>query len=148
MIGSTQTAASRVQPALSVETMVATPGSPQRAEVGDPDGLAKPEGEHLANPSPSNERVQLAIDALQNYELLKPIPVVVESLSNKLFIAEAPDLNISMSDTSLAGVLLLLKDHITTIYEEFRMKKTMNPKETRQLEILQMYIGKTRRNWR
>lgn len=135
-----------VQPSLSVEAMMETPRSLPRAEVGDPDDLAKlASGEHPAKPAPKDERLQMTIDSLQNYELLKPIPVVIESLSDKFFTAEVPELNLSISETSLAGALLILKDHITTIYEEYRMKKMLNPEQARQLEILQIYIGKTRR---
>jgi len=124
-------------------------GSLRRAEVGDADFRANvAPAEYPAKPVPRNERVQLVIDSLQNYDLIKPIPVVIESLGDKIFTAEAPDLNFSMCDNSLGGALLLLKDRITTIYEEYRMKKTLDPEQARRLNILQTYIGKTRRNWR
>jgi hypothetical protein len=130
-----------------------TPGSLQtaeeRAEVDDPDDPPNAvSDEYPVKPAPKNERVQLVIDSLQNYELIKPIPVVVESLGDKIFTAEAPDLNLSMSEGSLGGALLLLKDRITTIYEEYRMKKIVDPEQARRLEVLQLYIGKAKRNWR
>lgn len=151
-----------MQQPMRVNAKPAVPVSPPRAEVGDreapahaapresrePPANASPPREAPAKQATRNERVELAIDSLQNYELVKPIPVIVESLGDKIFTAEAVDLNLSMSENSLGGALLLLKDRITTIYEEYRMKKTMSPEETRRFEVLQMYIGKTRRNWR
>jgi hypothetical protein len=121
------------QSSLSGGAMMATPRLPQSAEVGDP-------------PAPKDGRVQLTIDSLRNYELLRPIPVVVESVAGTFFTAQAQELNLSISETSLEDALVILQDQITTIYEEYRMKKTLNPEQARRLEILQMYIGKTRRN--
>jgi hypothetical protein len=122
---------------------------PERAETAASDA---PESaapvEAPARPAPTNERVQLIIDSLQNYELVKPIPVVVDSLADKIFTAEAPDLNLSISENSLGGALLLLKDRIAAIYEEYRMKTSLDPEQTRRLEALQTYIGKAKRNWR
>jgi hypothetical protein len=69
-------------------------------------------------------------------------------LGDKIFTVEAPDLDLSMTGNSLGSALLSLKDRITTIYEEYRIKKTMDREQERRLDILQMYIGKTRRNWR
>jgi hypothetical protein len=122
--------------------------SQEKAEANDTDALASvalPEAP--AQPAPRNERVQLIIDSLQNYDLIKPISVVVDSLADKIFTAEAPDLNLSISENSLGGALLLLKDRIATIYEEYRMKKTLDPEQARRFEILQTYIGKTKRSW-
>jgi hypothetical protein len=47
------------------------------------------------------DKVELTIDSLQNYELLKPIRVIVESLGDKVFVAEAPDLNVSTTGNSI-----------------------------------------------
>jgi hypothetical protein len=74
--------------------------------------------------------------------------VVLESFGDKIYTAEAPDLELSASDNTLGDALLLLKDQITTVYEEYRMKKTMNREQSRRFETLQTYIGKTKRNWR
>ena len=38
----------------------------------------------------------MAIDSLQGYDLVKPIPVLIEFLGDKVFVAEAPDLNLSI----------------------------------------------------
>jgi hypothetical protein len=159
-ISTTRTAASRrlctrarsylwteILDVLCVKAMTITPGSLQGAEVADSDALANA-SEYPVKPAPRNERVQLVIDSLQHYDPLKPIPVVVQSLGDKIFTVEAPDLDLSMTGNSLGSALLSLKDRITTIYEEYRIKKTMDREQERRLDILQMYIGKTRRNWR
>lgn len=36
------------------------------------------------------ERIELAIDSIQGYDLIKSIPVLIESLGDKVFVAEAP----------------------------------------------------------
>ena len=98
-------------------------------------------------PPTRQERVELAIDSLQNYELLKPIKVVVESLGDKVFVAEAPDLNVSTSGNSIGDVLILLKNQITNMYEDQTSKKNLDGERSRQFKVLETYIGRPRRNW-
>ena len=93
------------------------------------------------------ERIDLAIDRLPNHELIKPIPVLVESLGDKVFIAEVPGLDISMTGNSIGAVLLELKDRIANIYEAHRGTTNLSADKARQLNVLESYIGKTRRNW-
>ncbi|HYZ42597.1 MAG TPA: hypothetical protein VE687_18520 [Stellaceae bacterium] len=93
------------------------------------------------------EKIELAIDKLPNHELIKPIPVLIESLGDKVFIAEVPGLDISISGSSMGGVLLQLKEHIANIYEGHRVNNNLKPEGARQLKALESYIGKTRRNW-
>jgi hypothetical protein len=93
------------------------------------------------------ERIELAIDSLQNYELLKPIPVLVESLGDKVFVAEAPDLNISTTGNSVGAAFLLLKEQILSTYEGNRSKRVSDSDRARQLGIFETYIGRPRRHW-
>jgi len=93
------------------------------------------------------EKIELAIDKLPNHELIKPIPVLIESLGDKVFIAEVPGLDISITGNSMGGVLLQLKEHIANIYEGQRASNNLKPEAARQLKVLETYIGKTRRNW-
>jgi hypothetical protein len=93
------------------------------------------------------ERIELAIDSIQGYDLIKPIPVLIESLGDKVFVAEAPDLNLSTSGNSVGAAFLLLKEHIVTTYEGDRSKKGPDPQRTQQLAALEQYIGKPRRHW-
>jgi len=93
------------------------------------------------------ERIELAIDSIQGYDLIKPIPVLIESLGDKVFVAEAPDLNLSTTGNSVGAAFLLLKEHIITTYEGDRSKKGSDAQRTQQLAALEQYIGKPRRHW-
>lgn len=141
-----------VQAALYLDAEALTPatGALQRQRAGDPDpsGLVEtaPVVDH-PKPPPRAHKVELSIDSLQNYELLKPIRVVVEPLGDKVFVAEAPELNVSTSGTSVGGALILLKDHITTIYEGYSSKKNLDSERARQFKTFETYIGRPRRNW-
>jgi hypothetical protein len=65
----------------------------------------------------------------------------------KVFVAEAPDLNVSTSGNSVGGALILLKDHISTIYEGYTSKKNLDGERARQFKVFETYIGRPRRNW-
>jgi predicted RNase H-like HicB family nuclease len=93
------------------------------------------------------ERIELAIDSIQGYDLIKPIPVLIESLGDKVFVAEAPDLNLSTTGNSVGAAFLMLKEQIITTYEGDRSKKGPDPQRTQQLAALEQYIGKPRRHW-
>ena len=93
------------------------------------------------------ERIELAIDSIQGYDLIKPIPVLIESLGDKVFVAEAPDLNLSTTGNSVGAAFLLLKEQIVTTYEGDRSKKGPDSQRTQQLAALEQYIGKPRRHW-
>jgi hypothetical protein len=115
---------------------------------GSPNVLPEAEGPAPApKKSARSEKIELAIDKLPNHELIKPIPVLIESLGDKVFIAEVPGLDISITGNSMGGVLLQLKEHIANIYEGHRASNNLKPEGTRQLKVLETYIGKTRRNW-
>ena len=93
------------------------------------------------------EKIELAIDSLPNYEVLKPIPVLIESLGDKVFVAEAPDLNLSTTGNSVGAAFLMLKEHVATTYEGYRNRKGVDPERARQLALMDQYIGKTKRHW-
>jgi hypothetical protein len=118
--------------------------APPEAEAPSPPEAGTP------TPTPKRsgiEKIELAIDKLPNHELIKPIPVFIESLGDKVFIAEVPGLDISINGNSMGGVLLQLKEHIANIYETHRANNNLKPEGARQLKALESYIGKTRRNW-
>lgn len=122
-------------------------GPPQQARAADLVATG-PSAEPKLLPRPSKtEKIELAIDSLQNYEVLKPIAVFVESLGDKVFIAEAPDLNLSTSGNSVSHAFLMLKEHIVATYEGYRSKKALDPERARQLGVMDKYIGKARRHW-
>ncbi len=89
----------------------------------------------------------MTIESLQNYELIKPIPVIVEPLGDKIFVAEVPEMDLSITGNSVGDTLILLKDHIATVYEGLRIKKNLDTERTRQLRMLEAHIGKSRRSW-
>jgi hypothetical protein len=149
----------RVQHTLSVEGMAATreaSGKP-RAIAPNADGLANtangdgpadatPAGP-LPKPNSETARVELTIDSLRTYELVKPIPVFVEALGERHYVAEVPDLNITTSASSLSEILIVLKDSVTQIYDRLRIRRNLDPEEARQLKMLERYIGKSKRGW-
>lgn len=135
------------QSSVSVEPVLAASPPPRQTGSAAPDFVATPaSAEALRKPSRA-ERIELAIDSLQNYELIKPIPVLIESLGDKVFVAEAPDLNVSTTGNSVGVAFLLLKEHIITTYEGYRSKKGLDSERTRQLGIFDKYIGKAKRHW-
>ena len=98
----------RVQDALSVEGVAATRGAAAQPQpVADTlDAPVEPlptaatagglgdeaPGPAVARQNSETARVELTIDSLRNYELVKPIRVLVESLGERHYVAEVPDL--------------------------------------------------------
>ena len=88
------------------------PPPPVEGGAVSPEPSQAPETEEVTPPGPPNvlpeadipapapkksaraEKIELAIDKLPNHELIKPIPVLIESLGDKVFIAEVPGLDI------------------------------------------------------
>jgi hypothetical protein len=128
-----------------------TPSGPPNvvpeADIPTPTPAPTPTPTPAPKKSTGAEKIELAIDKLPNHELIKPIPVLIESLGDKVFIAEVPGLDISITGNSMGGVLLQLKEHIANIYEGQRASNNLKPEAARQLKVLETYIGKTRRNW-
>jgi hypothetical protein len=118
----------------------------ERPDIGVPPSKPPPIATEIER-STKIERIELAIDSIQGYDLIKPIPVLIESLGDKVFVAEAPDLNLSTTGNSVGAAFLLLKEHITTTYEGDRSKKGSGAQRTHQLAALEQYIGKPRRHW-
>ena len=140
----------RVQDAPSVEGMTATREAPRKAYAvaGDADGPAgAAPAASLPKQNSETARVELAIDSLRTYELVKPIPVFVESLGERHYVAEVPDLNITTSSSSLSEILIVLKDSVTQTYDRLRIRRDLDPEQARQLKILETYIGKSKRGW-
>jgi hypothetical protein len=141
--------AARVQRQVYANFEAPTPTSGSLEGPEDPSGPVEAAAPVIDQPKPPirTDKVELTIDSLQNYELLKPIRVVVESLGDKVFVAEAPELNVSTTGNSVGGALILLKDHISTVYEGYTSKKNLDAERTRQFKVFETYIGRPRRNW-
>jgi hypothetical protein len=132
-----------IQSTVALEGVAASESAPH-----PPPNTAPETGPTQPPPKPSRlERIELAIDSLQNYELIKPIPVLVESLGDKVFVAEAPDLNISTTGNSVGAAFLLLKEQILSAYEGNRSKRVSDSDRARQLAVFEKYIGRPRRHW-
>jgi hypothetical protein len=138
-----------ILPFAHAEAVTPTIGALHRPDADDqgPSGLFEP-APVVDHPKPPRiDKIELTIDSLQNYELLKPIRVIVESLGDKVFVAEAPELNVSTSGTSVGGVLISLKDHVSSIYEGYTSKQNLDSERARQFKMFETYIGRPRRKW-
>ena len=83
--------------------------------------------------------IDLIIDKLPRHALVKPIPVTISPLGDRVFIASTPDLDITVTGNSLSDALLLLKQQLESTYENLRGKAS-GREEERQLKRLRDYI--------
>jgi hypothetical protein len=140
-------AADNVVPLAIAGAPVATLEMEGLAEVAAPEPRAEAAAANSASkPAIGTSKIELTIDSLRSYELVKPIPVFVESLGERHYVAEVPDLNITTSASSLSEILIVLKNSITQTYDELRIRKNQDPEQARQLKALEAYIGKSKRS--
>jgi len=85
------------------------------------------------------DSIDLIIDKLPRHALVKPIPVTISPLGDRVFIASTPDLDVTVTGNSLSDALLLLKQQLESTYESLRGKAT-GREEERQLKRLRDYI--------
>jgi hypothetical protein len=138
----------RVRPALAtIEGLAASPTPARPPAAADAAGIAAAAAPEAPREPSGTTRVELTIDSLRSYDLVRPIPVVVESLGDRHYVAEVADLNISTSASSLSDILIILKDQVAQTYDGLRIKKNLDAEQTRQLKALETYIGKVRRGW-
>ena len=87
------------------------------------------------------DSIDLIIDKLPRHRLIKPVPVSISPLGDRVFVASAPDIDITVTGNSLSEALLLLKQHLETSYDSLRKGGSANNKEQdRQLQRLRTYI--------
>ena len=91
------------------------------------------------SPSGQGDGIDLIIDKLPRHALVKPIPVTISPLGDRVFIASTPDLDITVTGNSLSDALLLLKQQLESTYENLRGKAS-GREEERQLKRLRDYI--------
>lgn len=84
--------------------------------------------------------IDLIIDKLPRHKLVKPVPVSIAPLGDRVFVASAPDLDITVTGNSLSDALLLLKQNLETSYDSLRQGASRNKEQERQLERLRAYI--------
>ena len=85
------------------------------------------------------DSIDLIIDKLPRHKLIKPIPVTIAPLGDRVFVASTPDLDITVTGNSLSDALLLLKQQLELTYESLR-KNTSTKEQARQLQRLRDYI--------
>jgi hypothetical protein len=111
------------------------------------EAITAPGAAALAKAASAISRTELEIDSLRTYDLVRPISVVVEGLGERNYVAEVPDMNISISASNQSDIIIILKDRIAQIYDGLRLLKHLDAEQSRQLKVLESYIAKTRRGW-
>jgi len=89
--------------------------------------------------SSQGDSIELIIDKLPRHALVKPIPVTISPLGDRVFIASTPDLDITVTGNSLSDALLLLKQQLESTYENLRGKAS-GREEERQFKKLREFI--------
>jgi len=118
----------------------ATARSEPPAAAPDDSGQPAPAKERRAHSSSGQgDSIDLIIDKLPRHALVKPIPVTISPLGDRVFIASTPDLDITVTGNSLSDALLLLKQQLESTYESLRGKAS-GREEERQLRRLREYI--------
>jgi hypothetical protein len=128
------------------ETDSAPPAVPPTDGPAEPPQDASAAAATAAKPV-TPRRIEMTIDSLPNYDLLQPIPVVIEALDDRMFAAQAPALEISTTGSSIGGSFLQLKEQIGATYEQCRQKSSLTPERLHQIGLFQAYIGKAKRGW-
>jgi hypothetical protein len=106
---------------------------PSNAESDAPRTQDRPEAPK------QKDGINLIIDKLPRHRLVKPVPVSISPLGDRVFVASAPDLDITVTGNSLSDALLLLKQHLESSYDSLR-KGASGKDQARQLQLLHAYI--------
>jgi hypothetical protein len=125
---------------------------PPSEKPRDPPGPSAGPAPAAADTPPAAERpatpgqadgIDLIIDKLPHHGLIKPIPVTIAPLGDRVFVASTPDLDITVTGNSLSDALLLLKQQLESTYESLRNKVSTKEQE-RQLSQMRAYIQDSR----
>jgi hypothetical protein len=100
--------------------------------------------EDRPEPANASNSVELAIDSLPRFYLIKPIPVKVTPLGDRLFVASIPGLNISVTGDSFGEAVLLLKEHLISLLDNPRNIGSLDEQE-RQLQLIRSYVAEPAR---
>jgi hypothetical protein len=94
------------------------------------------------------EKFTRSIQSLDNYDLIRFIPVTIEPLGESVFVAVSTDLDLSVTGRTADEAVDLLKEMIIRIYEGSRSRKnTLDAARARQLKTLESFIGKSKGMW-
>jgi hypothetical protein len=146
--GATTGARPAAAPAPPPPSEAKPPSEPSREPSEPPAGRASAAGEAAQasdrRPAPrQTDGIDLIIDKLPRHGLVKPIPVTIAPLGDRVFVASTPDLDITVTGNSLSDALLLLKQQLEATYESLRDKASTKEQE-RQLSRLRAYIQDSR----
>lgn len=100
--------------------------------------------EDRPEPANASNNVELTIDSLPRFNLVKPIPVKVTPLGERLFVASIPGLNISVTGFSLGEAVLQLKEHLISLLDNPRNIGSIDEQE-RQLQLIRSYVSEPAR---
>jgi hypothetical protein len=98
-----------------------------------------PQEQNSREPQKQSDSIDLIIDKLPRHRLIKPVPVSISPLGDRVFVASAPDIDITVTGNSLSEALLLLKQHLETSYDSLR-KRVSGKEQERQLQRLRAFI--------
>ena len=125
---------------------------PERRRDGDDDHDREERRGHQEQPVAASDRpatpgksdgIDLIIDKLPRHGLIKPIPVRIAPLGDRVFVASTPDLDITVTGNSLSDALLLLKQQLESTYESLSNKVSTKDQE-RQLSQMRAFIQDSR----
>ena len=98
-------------------------GKPEPPPTASDNGSEPAQTKDRQAPTPGQgDSIDLIIDKLPRHALVKPIPVTISQLGDRVFIASTPDLDITVTGNSLSDALLLLKQQLESTYENLRGK--------------------------
>jgi hypothetical protein len=127
-------------PAEEATTTGEVGGRSEPAATASDNGIDPPQAkDRRTSTSGQGDGIDLIIDKLPRHALVKPIPVTISPLGDRVFIASTPDLDITVTGNSLSDALLLLKQQLESTYENLR-GKAPGREEERQLKRLRDYI--------
>jgi hypothetical protein len=133
-----------------VEAPVLTAWPADAAAPVAADGLPAADAAPAADGAPPAllQKYSTHIEALDNYELLRFIPVTIEPLGDRVFVAEAADLNLSITGQTAEDAVQLLKELLVRVYEGNRSKRHhLDAERRRQQRTLETYIGRPKGSW-
>ncbi len=119
------------------------PRDPSEPSAEPAAGAKAPQGHDSPAAPGQADAIDLIIDKLPRHGLVKPIPVTIAPLGDRVFVASTPDLDITVTGNSLSDALLLLKQQLETTYESLRTKASTKDQE-RQLSRMRAYIQESR----
>lgn len=142
----------RTAQALSVRAQPVVPDpAPRRhshARTRHPVAAAEPAPETPPVKAKRLEKFSRSIQSIENYDLIRFIPVTIEPLGDSVFVADSPDLDLSVTGRTADEAVELLKEMIVRIYESSRSRKnTLDSARARQLKTLESFIGKSKGMW-